>query len=346
MLKDLLKSRRLPPLCDRATMLDILQREEYGFLPPPPDAVTFAAEDIPGVTNFCAGKATLEKVTATCTLGDKVFAFPFYAVLPTDGKPHPFFIHINFRPDVPDRYMPTEELVDNGFAVLSFCYKDVTSDDGDFTDGLAGVLYPDGVRGDTDAGKIAMWAWAAHRVMDYAQTRGDVLRLDAGVVCGHSRLGKTALFTAATDERFAFAHSNNSGCGGAALARENTGERVKDICRTFPFWFCRNYAKYADNEGALPFDQHFLVASVAPRRVMIASAAEDAWADPVSEFLGCVAAGEAFAGGFVCDDRLPQVGDAYLDGDIGYHLRAGLHYFSRADWLRLMTFVKKHIETE
>lgn len=346
MLKDLLKSRRLPPLCDRAQMLDILQREEYGFLPPAPDAVTFTAEDIPGVTNFCAGKATLQKVTAACDLGGKSFAFPFYTVLPTDGKPHPFFIHINFRPDVPDRYMPTEELVDNGFAVLSFCYKDVTSDDGDFTDGLAGVLYPDGVRGDTDAGKIAMWAWAAHRVMDYAQTRADVLRLDAGVVCGHSRLGKTALFTAATDERFAFAHSNNSGCGGDALARENTGERVKDICRVFPFWFCENYQNHVDKEDEMPFDQHFLLAAVAPRRVMVASAAEDAWADPVSQFLSCVAAGEAFSGGFVCDDRLPQVGDAYLDGDIGYHLRAGLHYFSRTDWLRLIEFVKKHIETE
>ncbi len=346
MLHELLIDRRLPPLCDRTAMLDVLQREEYGFLPPAPVSVTFTAEDMPAVTNFCAGKATLQKVTAACDLDGKAFAFPFYAVIPTDGKPHPFFIHINFRPDVPDRYMPTEELVDNGFAVLSFCYKDVTSDDGDFTDGLAGVLYPDGKRNPTDAGKIALWAWAAQRVMDYAQTRGDVLRLDCGVVCGHSRLGKTALFTAATDERFAFAYSNDSGCSGAAIARGNTGEQIESICRMFPFWFCENYKQYAADPTVAPFDQHFLLASIAPRKVMVGSAAQDGWADPVSEFLACVAAGGAFAGGFVCDDRLPQVDDCFIDGDVGYHLREGLHYFSRTDWHRLIQFVHQHSQKE
>ena len=343
MLNELLLARELPPLCDRAAMLEVLQREEYGFLPPAPEKVDFLAEELPGRTNFCAGKATLQKVTATCTLGTRTFAFPFYAVMPTDGKRHPFFIHINFRPDVPDRYMPTEELVDNGFAVLSFCHNDVTADNGDFTDGLSGVLYPDGVRGDTDAGKIAMWAWAAHRVMDYAQTRDDVLRLDAGVVCGHSRLGKTALLAAATDERFAFAYSNDSGCSGAAMARGNTGEQVDSICRMFPFWFCENYKKYAADPTTMPFDQHFLLASIAPRRVMVGSAAQDAWADPVSEFLACVAAGGVFAKPLVCPDRLPQVDDCFIDGDVGYQLREGTHYFSRTDWLRLIKFVEQHL---
>ncbi len=26
----------------------------------------------------------------------------------------------------------------------------------------------------------------------------------------------------------------------------------------FPYWFCENYKKYASNEAALPFDQHYL----------------------------------------------------------------------------------------
>lgn len=79
--------------------------------------------------------------------------------------------------------MPTEELIDNGFAVLSFGYEDVTRDDGDFTSGLAGVLYENGKRAPHDAGKIALWAWAAMRCMDYAE-HDERLDCAKSVVCG------------------------------------------------------------------------------------------------------------------------------------------------------------------
>ena len=345
MLKEILTARRLPDLSDREQMLDILQREEYGYLPPRPVSMTWQVKE-KFIRNFCAGKATIEKVTLTCQLDGGYISFPCYCTIPTAPGKHPFFIHINFRPDVPDRYMPTEEIIDNGFAVLSFCYEDVTSDDGDMTNGMAGILFHDGLRGDTDPGKIAMWAWAAHRVMDYAETRADRLDLDRAAVCGHSRLGKTALFTAATDERFKFAYSNDSGCSGAAITRDKVGEHVNQIWARFPFWFCRNYSQYVDNEDAMPFDQHFLIAAIAPRYVLVGSADQDSWADPDSEFLGCLAASPAYekqgARGFVCGDRLPQVDEKYFEGSIGYHMRHGLHYFSRLDWQRLMEFVNIH----
>ena len=38
-------------------------------------------------------------------------------------------MHINFRNYVPDMYLPIEEICDRGFAVISFCYQDVTIDD-------------------------------------------------------------------------------------------------------------------------------------------------------------------------------------------------------------------------
>ena len=85
-----------------------------------------------------------------------------------------------------------------------------------------------------------MWAWAAQRVMDYAITL-DCLNKNRGTVCGHSRLGKTALLAAATDERFFCAYSNDSGCGGAAISRKKDGEKINDICKAFPYWFCDNY---------------------------------------------------------------------------------------------------------
>ena len=341
MISKMINERNLPELLSKEEMIDILQREEYGYLPPKPEKITFTVEE-DVIPKFCAGNAVCNKVTANCVISGKAFSFPFYATLPTEKGKYPFFIHINFRPDNPDRYMPTEEIIDNGFAVFSLFYEDVTSDDGDFTDGLAGVLLPDGVRNATDPGKIAMWAWAAQRVMDYAETLSDILDLGCATVCGHSRLGKTALFTAMTDERFAFSYSNNSGCSGDALARGTNGERVADICKNFPFWFCENYKEYCNNEENMPFDQHYLLASIAPRNVLVGSAAEDAWADPVSQFLCCVAAGKAFEKEFSCENRLPKIDDKYLQGDLGFHMRKGKHYFSRKDWQRLIEFINIH----
>jgi len=341
MLKQMLEERKLPELKSREEMLDILQYEEYGYMPKKPDRLEWTVQNN-YIGAFCAGKAVAQRVEMTAHFGDKAFTFPFMAVIPTGKGPHPFFIHINFRPNVPDRYMPSEEIVDQGFAMLSFCYEDVTKDNDDFTSGLAGILYENGERGDHDAGKIAMWAWAAQRVMDYAETEP---RLDknCSIVCGHSRLGKTALLCGATDERFKFVYSNDSGCSGAAITRDKEGERIADIIWRFNYWFCKNYAKYQGKEHDMPFDQHYLVASVAPRYAYVASAKEDQWADPVSEMLCCVAAGKRYEEmglrGFVCEDRLPEVDDVYHDGSIGYHLRAGLHYFSREDWNKLIKFI-------
>ena len=346
MINEFLQERGLPQLLSRSEMLDILLKEEYGYLPAPPEKLTWAPRNLFDPC-FCAGKAALDIIDMTVTIHGTDFTWPVYQMIPTSPGPHPFFVHINFRDNVPDQYMPTEELVDRGFAVLSFCYNDVTRDNADFTDGLAGVLYPDGKRGPADAGKIAMWAWAAHRVMDYAQTI-DALDKNISIVCGHSRLGKTALLAGITDERFTYVYSNDSGCSGAAISRGKIGENIDIITQPhrFYYWFCENYRNYANKENAMPFDQHYLTALVAPRKLYVASASLDDWADPTSEYLSCHAASAAYEQlgltGFVAPDRLPQVGECFHEGNIGYHLRPGMHYLGREDWNHMIDFVKKH----
>ena len=351
--EDLLTKRALPPVWGkdpkdweqrRSEIKELLQREIYGFFPDNPENVTFI--HLPGEridANFCAGKASIERIVLQCTVGGRQFSFPFCAMIPRGKKELPFFVHINFRNQIPDKYVPTEEIIDNGFAVFSFCYLNVTTDDGDFDNGLAGVIYEGRPRKTSECGKLALWAWAACRVMDYCQTL-DCLDLSRGAVVGHSRLGKTALLAGMMDERFSCAISNDSGCAGAALARENQGEKVADITRNFPFWFAPNYLQYSGNETAMPFDQHFLLAASAPRSVYVASAIEDDWADPNSEYLSCCAAGEVYERlglpGFVHPDRLPQCGDVFHKGTIGYHLRAGRHFLSREDWNNYFRFLR------
>ena len=338
----MLGKRKLPEFKTREEMLEIMQKEVYGYLPKAPESISFEVKK-DFVYRFCADKATLDKVDITVKVsGGKEFTFPIYVAIPKKEGKHPFFIHINFRDAVPDRYMPTEEIIDAGCAVISFCYKDVTDDDEDFTNGLAGVLYENGERPEDGAGKIAMWAWAAHRAMDYAETL-DSLDMTKATVCGHSRLGKTALFTAATDERFKFVYSNDSGCTGAAISRDKEGETVEKICTRFPYWFCKNYQKYREKEHEMPFDQHYLTACIAPRFLCVGSAIEDVWADPISEQLNCVATSKYYENmglkGFICD-KAATPGDKFIEGNIGYHLRLGTHYFSRDDWHVLIEFVK------
>ena len=342
MLKELLQKRNLPPLKSKEEMLDILLKEEYGYLPPKPDKVTWVETDN-YINCFCAGKATIKKVDITSYIGDKTFTFPVYVSIPVGKEKYPFFVAINFRDSVPDRFMPTEEIIDNGFAVLSFSYQDITSDDNDFTTGLAGILFDNGKRSDTDAAKLSLWAWAAHRVMDYAQTL-DSLDINRSIVSGHSRLGKTALLTAATDCRFAGVFSSGAGCGGASLTREKLGENVREICQNFPQWFCENYKKYKDKEYEMPFDQHYLLASIAPRPICVSTASGEH--DPLSEMLSCLAASPAYERygkrGFVSENRPPVVGDQFHEGNIALQMRNGIHYMSREDWNGAFKFFRKH----
>lgn len=350
MIKELLEKRAIPSVLNekewserREELKTLLCQHEYGYLPLPPQKmiVTVLSEE----TTFCASKATYRKVLLSGLTETGEFAIPIHCVVPNTKEPCPVVVHINFRNDVPDRYMPTEEIADHGFAVVSFGYNDVTMDNDDFTNGLAGAFFPTGVRQGASAGKIMLWAWAAMRVMDYLQEQAwaDKSRI---AVAGHSRLGKTALVTGALDERFSFVYSNDSGCCGAAISRDKVGESVSRICTVFPFWFCENFKQYIDNEDALPLDQHFLLSLIAPRHLYIASAQEDEWADPNSEFLGGCAVSPIYEmlgkPGLIAPDRLPEPGDTFHDGTIGYHLRTGSHYFSRYDWLRFMEYMNKH----
>lgn len=332
-----------PSGLDKHAIVNLLLREEYGYLPARPYQVSAKIESED--KKFCAGKASLKKLLLCCQAEWGEFSFPVYYVCPQyTNAPVPCFIHINFSDLVPHKYQPTEELVDAGYATLTFCYLDVASDSSDFTDGLAGVIYPDGKRKSDACGKIGLWAWATSAVMDYAVTLPelDCRRIS---VAGHSRLGKTALLAGALDERFYCAFSNDSGCSGAAIARGADGETVKAITDRFPYWFSENYLKYSEHEDTMPFDQHYLLAANLPHRVYVASAAGDLWASPKNEYLSCVAASAYYKAhgmrGFVHPNRLPNVGECLHAGDIGYHLRSGSHYFSREDWLNYIKYLSK-----
>lgn len=325
----------------RPYWLRLMLEHEYGKQP------AYVKPEISTSVNVVtfAGKAVWETVIFTFEVNGKKHSFPTQLIYPVGANKVPFFTYLNFRPDIPDRYLPVEELIDNGFGIFSVCYNDVTRDNDDFTDGLAG-LFESEHRAESATGKIGYWAYAASRMMDYLITRPEADPNAIGIA-GHSRLGKTALLTGALDQRYAFVCANNSGCSGAAISRypSKQGEKIEDVCKKFPYWFCPKYKRYVRNEQALPFDQHCLIAMLAPRAVYIGGAIEDLWADNDNQFLSCVAASKAWGlygcEGIITPDKLPECGDALTDGDVGFHLRKGTHYHSRTDWLIYMDAVKK-----
>ena len=206
----------------------LLQEEEYGFIPNKPDSIS--VEVIKEDKKFCAAKATFTQYRLAAKYGDESTEFIFYSVIPNERpEKMPVFVHINFSDAIPHKYQPTEEIIDNGCAVFTIYYQDVSTDNNDFENGCAKLLCPD--RSAPHApGKIAIWSWAIMRVIDYIETL-DIYNPDALAVIGHSRLGKTTLLTAAFDSRVKFACVNNSGASGDALSRGKVGESIKDITK-------------------------------------------------------------------------------------------------------------------
>lgn len=363
MLKEILTERDLLPVLThqdgiavtreswskrRQEMKEALELWSYGRTLPLPEKVW--GEVLTENAFAYAGKVREQTLRISFETERGVCSFPAWICIPNHVEKPPVFLHIAFRPDQPDRYTPVEEITDAGYAVAVVCYQDMVNDrlHGDFSDGIAAYFGTTADRKPDEWGKIGMWAYGASRYMDYLMTREDLDTAHIAVI-GHSRLGKTALWTAAQDERFWCAISNDSGYGGAATSKHGEGERVRDFLRAGSWdWYCENFKQFTDErEDHKPYDQAWLLALIAPRLLCVGSAAKDRGADPKSEFLTTLWASQAWdllgESGLIAPDRLPEPGEAFQEGSIGYHIRSGLHYLSRTDWQQYIRFLDKKL---
>jgi len=254
------------------------------------------------------------------------------------------------------RRWPLQMLLKRGYAVASFHGGDIELDRHGSGCRFTTEGWQKGIRhfvvrqsgrtelADDEWGSIGAWAWGLSRALDYLQT-APAIDAQRVAVFGHSRTGKTALWAGAQDERFALVISNNSGQGGASLARRRYGESVAASYSLSGIWYCRNYQKYGNNESALPVDAHLLIALIAPRPVYVASAEQDGWADPRGEFLAARHAEPVYrllgrTGLGV--DEMPAVNQP-IGRTVGYHVRTGDHDMTPYDWERYLDFADRHL---
>ena len=126
--------------------------------------------------------------------------------------------------------------------------------------------------------KLMRRAYAGSRCLDYLLTLPVVDRSKV-LIAGHSRNGKQALMAAAFDSRITAAISSSSGAGGSLTTRfsgePQFGEGIELLTREFPDWMHPRLRFFTGREDRLPIDLHDLVALLAPRACLLATAIND-----------------------------------------------------------------------
>ena len=247
--------------------------------------------------------------------------------------------------DMDNGHWPVPMMIQRGHAVSGFYATDTQADSGDFIGGLASVFGTTKERSQHEWGILAIWAFAASCALDYLVTLPELDPQKIGVT-GHSRCGKAALWAAVSDERFSWVMPNNSGCCGAALLRGKHGENITSINAMMPYWFAPAFGSYMGNAFALPFDQHTILALVAPRLLHVASGSTDFWADPMGEHRSTVLASEVYQlyGSPKMDETFPDVNTPVEAGAVGYHLRKGPHLLTEYDWACLADHIDNWVK--
>ena len=350
----------------RPLVLKYFEDEVYGAIPPRPDTIKF--ELFESSKNALGGIAERRqyRITVGAKYGERSFHVLLY--LPLNANNTPAFICPNFngnytittesevkkiiayrsrmkthqRGSFASR-IPVAEIVSRGYAIATFSYEEI------YNDGKSQEISKKSVYGifeenPTPKNAIAMWAWGNMRVMDLLQSLPEIDHRKIGVA-GHSRMGKTALLTGAFDTRFAYVIVNNSGCMGDALSKRKYGETIKSMfgINQVGYWFSPALKKYIDNEGAMPLDQHHLIATIAPRMLYTTSATEDVWADPEGQLLGLIHACPIYklfgAKNFPTLDALEI--EKPVHADVAYHIRKGKHDMTSYDWNNFIDYAEK-----
>jgi hypothetical protein len=358
----------------RPEIVKLYEENQFGRCPDRPKDMSFNVFE-KGSAAF-DGKAIRRQVTVYFTRDTSAYKMDLLIYIPANAKGKvPVLLNVGFSPNsstvadsmikqgytrgrdgklvAANRSMQFGRLnilpfIEQGIGVATVYYGDIEPDFGTgIKYGIRGhYLKPGSTKPEPDEwGAIAAWAWGLSRAMDYFITDKNI---DAGRVAlfGVSRLGKTVLWTAANDTRFAMVIASCSGEGGAALSRRNYGETIKHLADSTRYFyqFCANYGKYGDRVNEFPVDAHMLLSLIAPRAVLLQTGDTDNWSDPKGEFLAAVAAEPVFkllGSQGLETSVMPPAGVPILN-KLGYYMHSGGHGALPSDYPVFLTYMKKY----
>ncbi len=346
----------------KAEVLSFYQSEIYGRVPDNAPQVKWSVSATDD--QALGGLAILKKVQGVVGNGTgTVLNVSLYLPKQVQG-PVPVLLNLSFfsgdrpqRPasdanragDVP--FSPVAKVLEQGWAFAQIGYNEIQPDKPDqWQQGVIGQTLKQGQTqpASDEWGTISAWAWGASRVADYLEsdTNIDSKRI---AITGASRLGKTALWAAAQDERFASVFSAVPGEMGASLIRRDWGETLDDMAQNFAYQFAGNLQKWVGKWNTLPVDQHMLIALIAPRPVYVNGGLSDQWSDPKGEFLALVAAGPVYRLLGVKDlgtEQLPELDQPVVTGRLAFHYHSKGHQSVPEDWRLFLEFSERNYSTK
>lgn len=295
--------------CRRAELAAYAQYYEYGFLPPRPTRVT--------------GKLDVDRLAVTVEADGKKASFSATVALPASDGPFPVFIHISAGQPVASAATFTQR----GYA---FLFLDTGSVAADSTrkEGAFHTLYPE-----ADTGVLMAWAWGVHRLVD-ALEKLDTFDSKRLIVNGFSRWGKGALLAGAFDERIAITVPSSSGLSGTGQFRffyedptvsDTANEKIGNAWSNAAYWYGDRFGSFVSQVKRLPFDQHSIMALVAPRALLATQGIYDYWTNPRGTSISWRAAksvfdylGQSDQIGIAWDSVSHQLSSEHVDDILGF----------------------------
>ncbi len=274
----------------RAEMKSILLQYEYGHMPP---LSSVRVEDL--VTEQVTvegldGKAT--RIEATLVLGPKdAIRMKVGCWLPPKvTKPVPVLMAVEpvWWPDPFLRRGIIKRILARGYGFAGFDHNALASYE-EPEKRAAQDAYPE-----YDWGVVAVAAWGCSVTLNWLETLPQVNPKQVAL-WSHSRRGKSVLLAGAMDTRFAAVLPHMSGMAGSALYRVR-GPGAQELEQLLErYWLIPKIFEYIDREDDLPFDQHWLLALVAPRPLYLHVGLGDRWGNPKGERAAFEAAKPVYA---------------------------------------------------